>query len=1081
MTGLHTIRRQRILLDLDSEDDAMALRVRLTDINKDRLLPVIERVLNEFSVPNQNIKINKLSIDLGSLPLESLAEEAERRLDTALRSAIQDSLDQVKPADDYSITQDGNVQSESLVFSRLRLLEYYLVNGTLPWYANNKSLFSCEKYLSSFAENAWNLIIEIILGRYQLPHLVERLVLQLKKASLHKILYLLEPENARLILAYILDIGFTHNVHPVLPVNAQEFDRLIWLLTLTYSMRERGTQFNRQSYLKSLLYGMAQSEGLEYSQLIDALYFGVQKIIKVQPLKSTLPAMIAKLVKEKELAENNSKNRIDSRQIKANNQEYFSALLNDYSVDAASEIFSPYDNFSLLRYYLKYGNLPLHIADAGATLTPTSVTAFIHQLPFSWVRTIFVFDTERQKCNALSRLTQLTSENELLTLLQKCFSVEDIDRTEFYSAVRAAAQKSKNKSYFYEKLFSAVLSDDLLDLERFVSESNQDFRPPLASHQSDTNRSEELRLLIAENPEGVRNFLLDIKFMLGISGKVFDPVLEDMSSVEFNELLRRAHAESGDTSCALTNLIRSIPVPYRPSEKDLRSVILCETLSIERPLSEQFFVRVLYGLFPTPLSETLSQYLLDSVSLWLNNSALPEAHVNAFQAAVNRCTTANPHVEDKSPEAPDESEEFINFQNRVFSSLLPAKILALSDLFKLKNVTSISKDKLPLAIVKVLAQSPKQFSLFVREHIIHQSVREHWVDVLPESSLVRFVWLLEPQQLRALLNSAETLSAAWLECANKRSTNQNNRANKNIHSNGRRELWLFLLDFFAHHTGANCTLSAMTAAFSTHFILEPELYSGNNTKPIERDLPDDIDEKLMKNFLETVDRMARKNGQKRLLSVLREESQLLQMSKKDKKNIVHKRPVNNKHSQSNTYKNTEGLIQQEESIYINNAGLVLVAVFLPHLFKSLDLLHTNDQGKTRLRSKRAVSHAVHMLQYLVDGSTSTPEHLLVLNKILCGESIHIPVEQSIDLIEREVQLCNQLFEAVKANWACMAGTSISGLQQTFLQREGRLTRTEKGWKLLVQRKTLDVLVDQVPWRLSITSEAWMPESISVVW
>jgi hypothetical protein len=55
------------------------------------------------------------------------------------------------------------------------------------------------------------------------------------------------------------------------------------------------------------------------------------------------------------------------------------------------------------------------------------------------------------------------------------------------------------------------------------------------------------------------------------------------------------------------------------------------------------------------------------------------------------------------------------------------------------------------------------------------------------------------------------------------------------------------------------------------------------------------------------------------------------------------------------------------------------------------------------------------------------------------------------------------------------------LQETFLQREAKLVLADNGWNLHVQRKTLDVLVDQIPWRTSIVSEAWMPTTLYVSW
>ena len=140
-----------------------------------------------------------------------------------------------------------------------------------------------------------------------------------------------------------------------------------------------------------------------------------------------------------------------------------------------------------------------------------------------------------------------------------------------------------------------------------------------------------------------------------------------------------------------------------------------------------------------------------------------------------------------------------------------------------------------------------------------------------------------------------------------------------------------------------------------------------------------------------------------------------------------------------------------------------------------------EGGKPRLHDEEAMSRAVHLLQYLVDGRTDQPEPLLVLNKLLCGVPVAIPVEREIEPTDRERETCDTLLRSMIENWPIVRGTSITGLRETFLQREGKLTHSEGGWRLQVQRKTLDVLVDQVPWSIGVVYHSWMPGALHVTW
>jgi Contractile injection system tape measure protein len=168
-------------------------------------------------------------------------------------------------------------------------------------------------------------------------------------------------------------------------------------------------------------------------------------------------------------------------------------------------------------------------------------------------------------------------------------------------------------------------------------------------------------------------------------------------------------------------------------------------------------------------------------------------------------------------------------------------------------------------------------------------------------------------------------------------------------------------------------------------------------------------------------------------------------------------------------------------VYLRNAGLVLASPFLPRLFTSLGLLMDGEDGRPRFRDADAVSRGVHLLQYLVDGSTRTPEPELVLNKLLCGAEPATPVDASIRMSAEETAACDALLSAILANWPGVGGTSAAGLRETFLQREGRLVAGDERWKLTVQRRTLDVLVDQVPWSLSILYHRWMTRPVHVAW
>ena len=166
-----------------------------------------------------------------------------------------------------------------------------------------------------------------------------------------------------------------------------------------------------------------------------------------------------------------------------------------------------------------------------------------------------------------------------------------------------------------------------------------------------------------------------------------------------------------------------------------------------------------------------------------------------------------------------------------------------------------------------------------------------------------------------------------------------------------------------------------------------------------------------------------------------------------------------------------------EVIYVANAGLVLAGAYLERLFGMLGLAE-----REAFVSPEAAERAVHLLQYLATGRTGTPEPLLVLNKVLCGMPLGTPVRREFEITPQESQAIDGLLTAMIAHWKILGHTSIAGLRESFLQREGRLSFNEEdGWQLQVEPRSFDMLLDQLPWGYSLQKLPWMKEALHVEW
>ncbi|PHV15155.1 hypothetical protein CSQ90_19205 [Janthinobacterium sp. BJB303] len=165
-----------------------------------------------------------------------------------------------------------------------------------------------------------------------------------------------------------------------------------------------------------------------------------------------------------------------------------------------------------------------------------------------------------------------------------------------------------------------------------------------------------------------------------------------------------------------------------------------------------------------------------------------------------------------------------------------------------------------------------------------------------------------------------------------------------------------------------------------------------------------------------------------------------------------------------------------ETLYLANAGLVLIGPYMPRLFSMLGL----TEG-ARFRNAEAAERAVHLLQYVVDGQCDQPEYLLGLNKVLCGVSASVPVVREIIATEEERATIEMMLRAMIEHWKKIGNTSPDGLRQAFLQRPGSMHLHEDAWRLSVEAGAFDMLLDTLPWSFSIIKHPWMERAVHVNW
>ncbi len=174
---------------------------------------------------------------------------------------------------------------------------------------------------------------------------------------------------------------------------------------------------------------------------------------------------------------------------------------------------------------------------------------------------------------------------------------------------------------------------------------------------------------------------------------------------------------------------------------------------------------------------------------------------------------------------------------------------------------------------------------------------------------------------------------------------------------------------------------------------------------------------------------------------------------------------------------TEGPVGMEdeiqEGIYIDNAGAVIFAAFIPVLFENLGLTKNGKIVNPDL--------AVLIIQYCVSGPVLTEEYELVLPKILCGLSIDFPVNTNLGILEEQRSESELMLHSLIDHWPVLKDTSVEGLRQAFLNRSGKLSFVNEEWVLNVEQKAYDMLLERIPWTFSIIKLPWMEALLKTEW
>lgn len=168
--------------------------------------------------------------------------------------------------------------------------------------------------------------------------------------------------------------------------------------------------------------------------------------------------------------------------------------------------------------------------------------------------------------------------------------------------------------------------------------------------------------------------------------------------------------------------------------------------------------------------------------------------------------------------------------------------------------------------------------------------------------------------------------------------------------------------------------------------------------------------------------------------------------------------------------------EADAAIVVSDAGLVIVHPFLGEFFAARGLAEGG-----RFVGEGEQQRAVRLTAHLARGDGTLREPELAVSKLLCGWPLDEPVVRHPGPSAEDRAEAEALLRAVVEHWTAIGRSSPVALRETFLHRPGRLAEDRDGWRLEVERRGPDVLLDRLPWSVSTVFLPWMVRPLSVEW
>ncbi|MEA3302295.1 MAG: contractile injection system tape measure protein [Pseudomonadota bacterium] len=855
----------------------------------------------------------------------------------------------------------------------------------------------------------------------------KRIAVSFSDSQIREVIRLIEPENSEFIEAFAHQSALIADDKRVRPPDRSVHKKQIREFVLTYLLVDRGSRFNEKAFTGSVIQQLA-AHYWTYRQLLTSLREGIEITQPPGPMKARILGIVTELEGELAIETQLRKKPAPESRRQIRGADLYTFL-----------------ELHLLREAV-HETIP---GDPLSTLAGLTVRELQRDHPEMLLKLFKVLqsrpDAVRRAADRLSaeRLEQLATA--FLVLVS---SPEKEPQRELQAAIARWADRAADRRRYFAAVLDAVVRGELIDFERIVAGRQKravtepttgSVAEPLqiASYltwfltvapldpREKTLYLSLLEGLIANSPQAVCRYLINMIKELSLC-----PAFMQLTPWRLIQKAMAAMAGFADGMryvAILEGVFRPETLAACCGPADFVKIVI-DVLAEQQHADGEGFLKTAFGRLVVRIGDAAArERAVDALEKIVSTKGAALCSIAAYYRDTTNLVPTGDKVS-ADTHTPEESAvlAYLKGDDPAAPPSLPA---------------------LKRALETMILHTPEKLYWFIAEHLDHGSITEKLIALLSEPFRARLLHILLPRHFCLVQQYVDLLHNAAYGPGRFDSQDEVNQC-----------IWQGAFSYL-RETGLRVFDEEALVRRMVEFLAE-------NRKNTDRAA---FYANLGRQLTADIQPSTRADHQI-LIRIVSEVAQQLRPSESVPPSFQAPPAA------TTSVLNDDEETPWDEEIYLANAGMVIAAPYLPRLF---DLLGLTEQS--RFTSREAAERGVHLLQYMVDERTSTPEYRLVLNKILCGVKPGIPIVREIEITDKETEAITSMMTAMIQNWKIIGNTSISGFRESFFQRKARLTRKEGAWHLQVEEQAFDMLLDQIPWSFSTIKYSWMDRVIFVKW